>query len=278
MTKRLLYLALATGVLVLTPAFAQGRQGAAKPDFNGVWIKGGANAGLGAANPTRAEGAPAPRGGNPAAGNPRFPVSQWSTEQLPFTPAGKAKLEANKSGKGPRAVLPAFGNDPLGQANPPGLYRTLIYNRAFEMVQTPTKIVQIFEWSRAWRIIWLDGREAPDDVPAGPFWYGESVGRWEGDTLVVNTLGVDSRAWLDEWGTPFSDDARFEERWRRTAPNKLEVTIKVTDPKTYSAPWTSIPVSYNLEPELELTEQIFAPIDELEFNKRVRDPAAGIRK
>jgi hypothetical protein len=245
-------------------------QTGATPSFNGVWLRsGGAGGGAG----------PAGGGGNAAAERPqRLPVSQWSAEQLPFTAAGQAKLNANKSGKGPRAVVPALGNDPLGNANPPGLYRTLIYNRAFENVQTPTKIIQIFEWSRVWRIIWMDGRPVPDDVDAGPFWYGHSVGKWEGDTLVVQTLGLDSRAWLDEWGTPFSDAARIEERWRKTAPNKLELVIKVTDPATYTKAWTSIPIIYTMDPQLELTEQIFAPIDEVEFNKRIRDPAAGLKK
>ncbi len=242
-------------------AFAQA-PGKAAPVFNGVWLRSG-GAGGGA-------------GGERVA--VKLPVSQWSSEELPFTPAGLAKLNANKSGKGPRAVMPAFGNDPLGNANPPGLYRTLIYNRAFEFMQTPTKIVQNFEWARVWRIIWTDGRAVPDDVDAGPFWYGHSVGKWEGDTLVVQTLGLDSRAWLDEWGTPFSDDARIEERWRKTAPNKMELVIKVTDPKTYTKPWTSIPIVYTMDKDLELTEQIFAPIDEVEFNKRIRDPAAGLKK
>jgi len=205
-------------------------------------------------------------------------MSQWSSENLPLTRLGEMRLNANKSGKGPRAVLPALGNDPLGNANPPGLYRTLIYNRAFEMIQTPVKIVQMFEWARVWRIIWTDGRPVPEDVDAGPFWYGHSVGKWEGDTLIVQTSALDSRAWLDEWGTPYSDNARFEERWRRTSPKRLELTLKVTDPEIYSKPWTSIPVGYNLDPQLELTEQIFAPIDEVEFNKRIRDPAAGLKK
>jgi hypothetical protein len=243
-------------------SFAQTKTTA--PSFSGVWLRpGGAGGGAGSA-----ERSP----------QLRLPVSQWSTEQLPFTPTGLAKLNANKSGKGPRAVIPALGNDPLGQANPPGLYRTLIYNRAFEMVHTDTKIIQMFEWARAWRIIWMDGRAVPDEVDAGPFWYGHSVGKWEGDTLVVQTLGLDARAWLDEWGTPFTDAARIEERWRRTAANKLELTIKVTDPATYTKPWTSIPIVYTMDKDLELTEQIFAPIDEVEFNKRIRDPAAGLKK
>jgi hypothetical protein len=101
------------------------------------------------------------------------------------------------------------------------------------------------------------------------------VGKWEGETLVVHTLALDERAWLDEWGIPFSSEAKFEERWRRTAPDKLELTLKITDPVYYTRPWTSDAKVYSLQPKGELIEMIFAPIDEKEFNDRVRDPAAG---
>ncbi len=238
--------------LIALAAFSLGAAQAQTPDLTGVWVKSG----------------------GPGRGS-RDAVSQWSSGDLPFTTAGREHLNDNKPGKGPRAVPPAFGNDPIGGANPPGLYRTLIYNRPFEILQTKDKVVQLFEWDRVHRIIWTDGRAVPEDVPAGPYWYGYSVGHWEGDTLVVTTLGLDSRAFMDEWGTPFSDDARFEERWKRTAPDKIEMTLTVTDPETYSKPWTSVPVTYSLRPGTEVEEMIFAPIDEVEFNERVRDPAGG---
>lgn len=244
--KRLIILIVC--ILVASPVFAQVAKSA--PDFSGVWVRGGGGRGAG-------------------------PASQWSPEQLPLTPEGLKQLNANKPGKGPRAVPPAFGNDPMGGANPPGLYRTLIYNRPFEVIQLPNRVVQLFEWAKTWRVIWTDGRPAPDDVPEGPFWYGHSVGKWEGDTLVVHTLALDERAWLDEWGAPFSSEAKFEERWRRIAPDRLELTLKVTDPVYYTKPWTSDPKIYTLQPKGELIEMIFAPIDEKEFNERVRDPAAG---
>jgi hypothetical protein len=222
------------------------------PDFSGVWQRSGGQG-----------------GGNGKA------VSQWSSGDLPFTAAGREQLAFNKPGKGPRAVMPAFGNDPMGGANPPGLYRTLVYNRPFEFVHANGKIVQLLEWARVHRVIHMDGRPVPEDVPAGPYWYGYSVGQWEGDTLTVTTLGVDSRAFMDEWGTPFSDQARFVERWRRAAPNRLELIMTVIDPVTYAEPWTSIPITYTLQPNTDVEEMIFAPMDEVVFNERVRDPAGG---
>src|SRR6185369_654185 len=190
------------------------------------------------------------------------PTSQWSPDALAFTPAGKKQLDTNKPGKGPRAVVPAVGNDPMGGANPPGLYRTLIYNRPFEMVQLPGRVVHMFEWAKIWRVIWTDGRPVPDDIPEGPYWYGYSVGKWEGDTLVVQTMALDERAWLDEWGTPYSGDAHIEERWKRTGPDRIELTITVRDPALYSKPWTSSPIVYSSQRKTEVLEMIFAPIDE----------------
>ncbi len=225
----------------------------AQPELTGVWLRSsGANG---------------------------YPMSQWSPEELPFTAAGREAFDNNKPGKGPRQQMPAFGNDPLGQANPPGLYRTLVYGRPMELVQLPDRVVQLFEWGKHWRTIWTDGRPVPDALVAGPFWYGYSVGEWQGDTLVVKTVGLDGRAWLDEWGTPYTDLTEIEERWHRKDAETLELTITVTDPELYTQPWTSDLKTYSFEtPDSlngELMEQIFAPIDEIQFNQDIRDRAAS---
>lgn len=221
-------------------------------DLNGVWLRG--------------------------SGSQGYPMSQWSAEVLPFSTKGQAQFDSNIPGKGPRQSMPAFGNDPLGDANPPGLYRTLVYGRPWELIQLDDKVIQIFEWGKHWRTIWTDGRAVPDVIVAGPYWYGYSVGEWEGDVLVVKTVGLDGRAWLDEWGTPFSDFALIEEYWRRVG-DTLEMTLTVNDPDLYSQVWTSDTKIYNLQaPDSmngELMEQIFAPIDEMEFNRTIRDPAAS---
>ena len=204
-----------------------------------------------------------------------FPESEWSTEKLPFTPQGRAAFDANKPGRGPRAVKPEFINDSQYGANPNGLYRSLQYSRPFELVQLPGKVVQLFGWGLAWRIVYTDGRPVPDDIPAGPFWFGYSVGHWEGDTLVVTTLALDERAWLDEWGTPFSQDARIVERWQRVMPDTLQLKITVHDPAYYTRDWTSEPVTYKLQKKgVEPLEIIFAPMDVQSFNETLRKPAA----
>lgn len=214
-----------------------------------------------------------------ASGSNNYPMSQWNPAELPFTAAGRAVFDANNPGKGPRQDMPAFGNDPLGQANPPGLYRTLVYGRPMELVQMDGKVIQLFEWGKHWRTVWTDGRAVPDSLVAGPFWYGYSVGEWQGDTLIVKTVGLDGRAWLDEWGTPYTDFTEIEERWHRADAQTLELTITVTDPELYSQAWTSDVKTFALQAtdslNGELMEQIFAPIDEIEFNESIRDRAAS---
>ncbi len=105
------------------------------------------------------------------------------------------------------------------------------------------------------------------------------MGKWEGDTLVVQTVGLDARAWLDEWGTPFSEEAKITERWRKVDANTVQMTITVDDPVTFTKPWTSDPRTLRLQPKGspngEVLEVIFAPMDEKEFNERVRNPAGG---
>jgi len=236
------------------------------------------------------------RGNNPPAGPPHDshdlsgiwlqrgaaggPMSEWSKEPLPFPPAGQAKFNANKPGKGPRAVVPAKGNDPLSDANVPGLLRTLVYARPFQIIPVADKIVQIFEWDRIWREIWIDGRKVPEDPD--PRFYGYSVGRWEGDTLIVDTVGLDPRLWMDEWGTPFSDDLRVEERWRRLDRDNMELTLTITDPKTFTRPWVTDTKRFRLQPKGspngELLEVIFTPMDEKDFNQKIRDVSNGVTK
>ena len=201
--------------------------------------------------------------------------TQWGPSS-PLTPEGLKAVNANLSGKGPRAVPPVYSNDLLGDANPPGLVRALVYNRPFQLIHTPDKVVQLFEWTRVWREIWTD-RKMPDNVdPYWVRWYGYSVGKWEGDTFVVDTVGIDARGWL-EWGDPISDQLRLTERWRRLDRDHLELVLNINDPGTYTKPWTTNPRVFRLQPKGsaggEMLEVIFAPVDERDFNQKIRDPA-----
>lgn len=195
-----------------------------------------------------------------------------------YTAAGKAAFDANKPSFGPRAVVPAKGNDPLGGANPPGIPRALINHATkIQFIPLPDKTVQLIEWNRVWREIFTDGRKLPEDPD--PAWYGYSIGRWEGDEFVIETSGLDPRQWADGQGVPISDAAHVEERYHRLDRDNLQLTITVTDPKFYVKPADG-KFLMRLQPNTptgNFIEDIFAPIDEERFNKRIRNPAGGVR-
>ena len=140
----------------------------------------------------------------------------------PMTPEGKAKYDAAKPGLGPRGV--PLGNDPLMICDPVGYPRSFTYNYGMEFIETPGRTLQFFEWGHTWRTIWTDGRALPAAVDE-PRWYGYAIGRWEGDTFVVESTGYDERSWLDQDGHPHSGAMRVVERYRRAAADTMEVTV-----------------------------------------------------
>jgi hypothetical protein len=176
--------------------------------------------------------------------------------------------------EGKEAVEPAFGNDPIMQCNPKGLLRLFMYTEPAEFIQTRSgdRILMTFQSQGSTRSIWMDGRALP--VNPEPRWNGYSVGRWEGDTLVIDTVGFDDRAWLDQYGNVYSSDMRLEERWRRVDRDTLEAVYRIDDPKSYTRPWVSTKKLWRRQPH-EIREEFCAPMDELHFNDVVRDPAAG---
>src|SRR5438132_14318920 len=116
-----------------------------------------------------------------------------SNQPPPMTAWGKAKFDATKPSYGPRAVPPAVGNDPLGKCDPQGYPRYFFYGvREYFMV--PGRMLQLFEWGRAFREVWIDGTPLPEDPD--PRWIGWSFGRWEGDNLIVSLMGFHGRTWL----------------------------------------------------------------------------------
>src|SRR6516162_2228601 len=128
-------------------------------------------------------------------------VLTMSNETPPMTAWGKTKFDAAKPVYGPRAVAGGLGNDPMMTCDPVGMPRYLFLEVSIypmEFIQTSKRVLQHFEWGNVYRQIWMDGRELPKDPE--PAWMGYSVGRWEGDTFAVNSLGFDERTWLDHFG------------------------------------------------------------------------------
>ena len=177
------------------------------------------------------------------------------------------------------APPPIKGNDPIMHCDPWGFPRILWdFAAPMEFAHLPNRIVQFFEWTHVWRDIWLDGRQLPKDPD--PRWMGYSVGRWEGDTLVVETNGLDERTWLDELGHRHSGNARFVERYRRPTATTLQYDATLHDAEHYTEPWAGTTRTFRLLPmqgwpQAELREEFCAPSVETNFNETIRDPAGG---
>jgi hypothetical protein len=194
----------------------------------------------------------------------------------PRTPWAESVFRSRLTGRDSKekaGVPPAFGNDPIMECNPYGFPRILFYTDPVEFFQVPGRIVMFFQGQRVLREVWMDGRELPKDPD--PRWLGYSVGKWEGDTLVIDTVGFDDRAWLDQYGNVYSSDMRFQERWRRASRDSLEVVYRLDDPKSYVRPWVSTTKTFKKQTDVEIREEFCAPVDERSFNDRVRDPAGG---
>ena len=121
------------------------------------------------------------------------------------------------------------------------------------ILQTPQLIAFIYEANYGLRQIYLDGRPAPDNDPQ-PWWYGDSRGRWEGDTLVVETTNIRDGGWLDINGSPQTDAATITERFRRPNYGTLSIEVTVDDPKAYTRPWT-----------VTLTQRLMVDSEMMEF-------------
>jgi hypothetical protein len=198
----------------------------------------------------------------------------------PRTPSGDAKFATTKTARASKArpaVMPAFGNDPIMKCDPMGFPRILFWNTPMEFIQLPDRTIQFFERTHKWRTIWTDGRQLPREPE--PRWHGYSVGRWEGDTFIVDTIGSDDRAWLDQYGNIFSDEMKFQERYRRVDRETIEVSMTLEDPKTYTRTWVSEKKLFKpIQGWPELGEQMCVPSEEEFFNQSIRDPAAGIQR
>ena len=121
-----------------------------------------------------------------------------------------------------------------------------------KIVQTPHLVMILYEANDGRREIFLDGRPLPPDE-VQPWWYGYSVGRWDGDSLVVESVGFKDQTWIDEYGTPASDRLRLTERLRRVNFGTLEIQVTVDDPKTFIRPFT-FTLQQRLMPDTELIE------------------------
>ncbi|HLK50780.1 MAG TPA: hypothetical protein VKT49_21715 [Bryobacteraceae bacterium] len=143
-------------------------------------------------------------------------------------------------------------DDPEANCLPAGVPRMAPY--PWKIVQTPKLIVFLFEGNiHTYRQIFLDGRGHPADLD--PTWYGDSIGHWEGDTLVVDTVGFNDKFWFDFAAHPHTDKLHITERYRRTDMGHLEGEVTIDDPGAYTKPFT-LYGHFPLQPDTEIMEYI----------------------
>jgi hypothetical protein len=217
-----------TAILLLLPllhacsAKAPAAVADAKPDLSGIW--------------EMKKDRPCPPGGctDNQIVNQFLDIGAGLSGGLPYQPWAKelVKLRMAQNGK----------DDPSSRCIPGGLVKLHTNPFRRKIIQTPGLTVMLFERDATYRQIYTDGRTMPADVE--PSFNGFSTGAWEGDTLVVQSIGFKQGdtekdgAWLDRNGSPMTGAAKITERFHRVDHGNLEVMLTVDDPKAYTAPWT----------------------------------------
>ena len=156
-----------------------------------------------------------------------------------------------------RRVADNSKDNPDAHCLPIGLTQLHNHPQPRKIIQTPSLIVMLYESNGGVRQIFMDGRTLPNNDPQ-PWWYGYSVGKWDGDTLVVETNGFRDGGWLDVNGAPLTDAANMTERFRRVNYGNLEIDVTVDDPKAYTRAWTAKTVRQRLMADDELIEFVCA--------------------
>jgi hypothetical protein len=147
------------------------------------------------------------------------------TGGLPYSDWAKERMAQRKS-----------WTDPYTNCITPGGPRMHLLPTMKKFVQTPALLLMLNEYNTHFRQVFLDGRALPADP--NPTWNGYSSARWEGETLVIDSLGYRDDQWLDTRASPLTNAARVTERLRRPAFGRLEIELTVNDPRAYTAPWT----------------------------------------
>src|SRR5688572_4730018 len=229
------------------PRLADGR-----PDLTGLWH---------ASNPNRCVPGTgqfvecgAEIGGSPLGGN----LGRNLPGGLPYLPHA-AKLMATRHADDSR-------DDPHVRCLPDNPPRHWTLPHLTKAIHNPRLLVLLYEVNAMYRQVFIDGRPFPEDM--NPTWNGYSVGRWEGETLVVETRGFRDDLWIDTWGSPMSDVAKMTERIRRPNFGTLQIEVTIDDPKNYTRPFT-VQLTQDLEPDTELVDE-FCIENEKSYERMIR--------
>ena len=185
-------------VSILTLAIATTAAAQTHPDFSGVWY----------------------------APTPDISVALVPGQEISLTPYGAERYKKLDQ-----------ANSPSYKCLPYGPVRGLQSTNPFQIVQTPNLFAILTEHID-YRLIYTDGRVHPDDILDYPEWMGNSIGKWEGDTLVVDTIGMREETWLDTAGFEHSDKLHVTERFQKTGPDTYKWTVTIDDPVFFTKPFT----------------------------------------
>jgi hypothetical protein len=237
-------MAFSPGMLAQTPAGPGAGKGI--PDLTGLWEVRINPPGT----PPTICGEPACRA---AAGLALPQVFTRDAQEPPMLPRAQEQYKAFLAtaadpGAAPRQAL----NPSWGGCMPEGPTESM-RRRAFELRQFPDVVLVLFDHDHGVRRIYMDGRGHPDHPAAT--WMGHSIGRYEGEVLVVDTIGISDKAWIDFQGHPRTDALRVTERFQRLDQKTLEVQTTFDDPKTYQKPWTKTVIHHLRAPGPQIWDQ-----------------------
>lgn len=160
---------------------------------------------------------------------------------LPYQPAAEARH---------KTLAEDISKDPMAHCHLPGVPRIVYAPYPWKIIQTPKQVLIVYEFAHAWRIIPLNGSDHPADLQ--PSWNGNSVGRWEGDTLVVDSVGFNDQTWFDMSANFHSDALHGVERYTPVDADHIRFEATIEDPKTFTKPWKmSFPIVARRDVELK---------------------------
>jgi hypothetical protein len=175
------------------------------------------------------------------------------TAQPPdLTPWGEAEFKKAKASNGGEYTLETSNDPVIEKCYPPGVPRIYLQPFPFQIAQIPGEVLMLFEYDHTVRRIFLN-QPIPKDPD--PTYMGTSVGHWDGDTLVVDTVGFNENTWLDRLGHAHSEQLHVTERFRRVDQNTIEDQITLTDPKALAQPWKTT-LNFGLKPTWHIMEQV----------------------
>ena len=182
----------------------------------------------------------------------RAPTKLEEPEMLPWA---EEKYKAAREGRDQNEFARQEWDPTFSGCMPPGPTDLMLDQaRIFELRQFPDMVLILFDEDHLMRRIYLDGRGHPDGFSNS--WMGHSIGKYEGDTLVVDTVGLTDKTPIDRVGHPHSDALHVVERIRRVNPKALQYEVTIEDPKAYKKPWTRKSTQDLLPPSFQILEGV----------------------